>query len=89
MPNFRYQVIDAAGKKSEGIVEAASIGEATRKRKTDGKYISSLTLDRGTGLANMTIGSPMLKTKDLVLISRQPQNSFIQFLCTDQWIVDS
>ncbi len=71
MPNFRYQVIDSAGKKSEGIVEAASIGEATRKLKTDGKYISSLTLDRGSGLANMTIGSPMLKTKDLVLISRQ------------------
>ena len=71
MPNFRYQVIDATGKKSEGIVEAASIGEATRKLKTDGKYISSLTLDRGSGIANMTIGSPMLKTKDLVLISRQ------------------
>ena len=71
MPNFRYQVIDATGKKSEGIVEAASIGEATRKLKTDGKYISSLTLDRGAGIANMTIGSPMLKTKDLVLISRQ------------------
>ena len=71
MPNFRYQVIDSAGKKSEGIVEAASIGEATRKLKTDGKYISSLTLDRGSGLANMTIGSPMLKSKDLVLISRQ------------------
>ncbi len=71
MPNFRYQVIDGAGKKSEGIIEASSIGEATRKLKTDGKYISSLTLDRGTGLANINIGSPMLKTKDLVLISRQ------------------
>ena len=71
MPNFRYQVIDSAGKKSEGIIEAASIGEAARKLKTDGKYISSLTLDRGSGLANMTIGSPMLKSKDLVLISRQ------------------
>lgn len=71
MPNFRYQVIDAAGKKSEGIIEAASIGEATRKLKTDGKFISSLTLDRGSGLANITIGSPMLKVKDLVLISRQ------------------
>ncbi|MCR5340193.1 MAG: type II secretion system F family protein [Saccharofermentans sp.] len=71
MSNFRYQVIDSAGKKSEGIIEAASIGEATRKLKTDGKYISSLTLDRGSGLANMTIGSPMLKSKDLVLISRQ------------------
>ena len=71
MPNFRYQVIDSAGKKSEGIIEAATIGEATRKLKTDGKYISSLTLDRGSGLANINIGSPMLKTKDLVLISRQ------------------
>ena len=71
MSNFRYQLIDSAGKKSEGIIEAASIGEATRKLKTDGKYISSLTLDRGSGLANMTIGSPMLKSKDLVLISRQ------------------
>ena len=71
MPNFRYQVIDAAGKKSEGLIEAATIGEATRKLKTDGKYISSLTLDRGSGIANINIGSPMLKTKDLVLISRQ------------------
>jgi len=71
MPNFRYQVIDAAGKKSEGLIEAASIGEATRKLKTDGKYISSLTLDRGSGIANINIGSPMLKTKDLVLITRQ------------------
>ena len=71
MPNFRYQVIDGAGKKSEGIIEAASIGEATRKLKTDGKYISSLTLDRGSGIANINIGSPMLKTKDLVLITRQ------------------
>ena len=71
MPNFRYQVIDSAGKKSEGLIEAATIGEATRKLKTDGKYISSLTLDRGSGLANINIGSPMLKTKDLVLISRQ------------------
>ena len=71
MPNFRYQVIDAAGKKSEGLIEAASIGEATRKLKTDGKYISSLTLDRGSDLANINIGSPMLKSKDLVLITRQ------------------
>ena len=64
MSNFRYQVIDSAGKKSEGIIEAASIGEATRKLKTDGKYISSLTLDRGSGLANMTIGSPAARQQE-------------------------
>ena len=71
MANFRYQVVDATGKTTEGVVEAASIGEASRKLKADGKYVSSLTLDKGPGLANMEIGSPMLKTKDLVLITRQ------------------
>lgn len=71
MANFRYQVIDSNGKKSEGIIEATSIGEASRKLKSDGKYIASLSLDKGNGILNMQIGSPKLKTKDLVLITRQ------------------
>ena len=71
MANFRYQVVDANGKTTEGVLEAASIGEATRKLKSDGKYVSSLTLDKGPGLAGMEIGSPKLSTKDLVLITRQ------------------
>ena len=71
MANFRYQIIDSKGKMSEGIIEAASIGEASRKLKQDGKYIASLSLDKGKGLAGMEIGSPKLKTKDLVIISRQ------------------
>ncbi|MBR3340264.1 MAG: type II secretion system F family protein [Clostridiales bacterium] len=71
MANFRYQVIDANGKMSEGIIEATSIGEASRKLKGDGKFIASLSLDKGGGIMNMEIGSPKLGTKDLVLISRQ------------------
>ncbi len=71
MANFRYQIIDSKGKMSEGIIEAASIGEASRKLKQDGKYIASLSLDKGKGLAGIEIGSPKLKTKDLVIISRQ------------------
>ena len=71
MANFRYQVIDSSGKKSEGIIEATSIGEASRKLKSDGKYIASLSLDKGNSIWNMQVGSPKLKTKDLVLISRQ------------------
>ena len=71
MANFRYQIIDSKGKMSEGIIEAATIGEASRKLKQDGKYIASLSLDKGKGIANMEIGSPKLKTKDLVIISRQ------------------
>ena len=35
MANFRYQVIDSNGKKSEGIIEATSIGEASRKLKAE------------------------------------------------------
>jgi type IV pilus assembly protein PilC len=71
MANFRYQVIDSNGKTSEGIIEAASIGEASRRLKSDGKYIASLSLDKGTGLGSIQIGSSKLKSKDLVLISRQ------------------
>ena len=71
MANFRYQVIDSNGKMSEGIIEATSIGEASRKLKSDGKYIASLSLDKGKGIWNMEIGSPKLKTKELVMITRQ------------------
>ncbi|MCR5383239.1 MAG: type II secretion system F family protein [Saccharofermentans sp.] len=71
MANFRYQVIDANGKMSEGIIEASSIGEASRRLKADGKFIASLSLDKGGSIWNMDIGSPKLGTKDLVLISRQ------------------
>ena len=60
MANFRYQVIDSNGKMSEGIVEATSIGEASRKLKSDGKYIASLSLDKGKGILNMEIGSPFV-----------------------------
>lgn len=71
MANYAYQVVDAAGKKYEGVIEAASTSEASRKLKADGKYVAYLSLDKGPGLANLEIGSPKLKTKDLVLISRQ------------------
>ena len=71
MANFRYQVLDNAGKQSTGVVDAQSIADASRKLKQDGKYIASLSLDKGKGLASMEIGSPKLKTKDLVIISRQ------------------
>ena len=71
MANFRYQVIDSNGKMSEGIIEATSIGEASRKLKSEGKYIAGLSLDKGKGIMNMEIGSPKLKTKELVMISRQ------------------
>ena len=71
MPNFRYQVLDNAGKSSSGVIDAGSIADASRKLKADGKYIVSIELDRGQGLANMEIGSKRLNTKELVMISRQ------------------
>ncbi|HAW16006.1 MAG TPA: hypothetical protein DCW41_04805 [Clostridiales bacterium] len=71
MPNFRYQVLDASGKRSTGVIDAASMQDATRKLKGDGKFIASIELDKGTSLLNMEVGSKRLNTKELVLISRQ------------------
>ena len=71
MPNFRYQVLDEHGKSSSGVLDASSVADASRKLKADGKFIVSLELDKGQGLANMEIGSKRLNTKELVLITRQ------------------
>lgn len=71
MANFKYQVIDAAGKTSSGVIDANSMSEAARKLRADGKYVASLQLDKGPGLMNMELGSPKLSTKELVLITRQ------------------
>ena len=47
MPNFRYQVLDDAGKSTSGVLDAATISDASRKLKAEGKYIVSLELDKG------------------------------------------
>ena len=71
MANFRYQVLDNAGKQSSGVIDAQSIADASRKLKADGKYVLKVELDKGPGILNMEIGSKRLNTKELVLISRQ------------------
>ena len=71
MANFRYQVLDAAGKQSTGVVEAQSIADASRKLKAEGRYVLKVELDKGPGLMNLELGSKRLNTKELVLISRQ------------------
>ena len=71
MANFRYQVLDNAGKQSTGVVEAQSISDASRRLKAEGKYVLKVELDKGPGIMNMEIGSKRLNTKELVLISRQ------------------
>jgi len=71
MAKFKYEVIDAVGKTSTGTIEATNLNEATRLLKADGKFIASITLDNGPSLLNMEVGSPRLKTRDLVIISRQ------------------
>lgn len=71
MPNFRYQVLDDAGKSSTGVLDASSVADASRKLKADGKYIVSLELDKGQGLGNMEFGSKRLNTRELVMITRQ------------------
>ena len=71
MANFRYQVLDAAGKQSSGVIDAQSIADASRKLKAEGRYVLKVELDKGPGLMNLELGSKKLNTKELVLISRQ------------------
>ena len=71
MPKFKYEVVDAKGKVSQGVVEANSVNDASRLLKADGKYIASIKADTGSGLLSADLSNPKLKTKDLVIISRQ------------------
>ncbi|MCQ2482611.1 MAG: type II secretion system F family protein [Clostridia bacterium] len=71
MPKFNYQVVDANGKQTKGTLEANNLNDAARMLKADGKFVASLSLDRGTSILNKEVGSPRLKTKDLIIITRQ------------------
>jgi len=71
MPNFKYETIDSAGSSSKGVIDAPNINDASKTLRADGRYIASLAPDTGSSVLNMKIGSPRLKTKDLMLICRQ------------------
>ncbi|MBN1892549.1 MAG: type II secretion system F family protein [Clostridiales bacterium] len=71
MPNFKYEVIDAKGAISKGIIEAGSVADATKMLRADGKFVASMKQDTGTSIFNRNFGSPKLKTKDLLMICRQ------------------
>ncbi|MBO7424248.1 MAG: type II secretion system F family protein [Clostridia bacterium] len=71
MPKFKYEVVDAKGKMSTGFIEAGNVNDASRLLKADGKFIASIKADTGSSILNAEVGSPRLKTKDLVIISRQ------------------
>ena len=71
MPNFKYETIDSAGSSSKGVIEAPNKDEASKALRSDGRYIVALEPDKGGSILNMKIGSPKLKTKDLMIICRQ------------------
>jgi type IV pilus assembly protein PilC len=71
MAIFKYEIFDGAGKATKGIIEAPSIAEAQKMLRADGRYISSIAPDNGSSIMNLQIGSPRLKTKELVIICRQ------------------
>ena len=71
MPNFKYEVVDAAGRSSKGVIEAATINDASKMLRADGSFIASLEQDTGASILSMNVGSPKLKTKDLMIITRQ------------------
>lgn len=71
MPKFVYQVVDANGKLKKDKIEANSTAEAARMLKAEGKFITSIEVDNGPNFLNIELGSPKLKTKELIIITRQ------------------
>lgn len=71
MPSFKYETIDKSGKSFKGVIEAATLGDASKTLRADGRYISALAPNTGSSILSMQIGSQKLKTKDLVIICRQ------------------
>ena len=76
MPNFRYQVIDAAGKTSTGVIDAASMADASRKLRADGKFVASLKLDKGAGFLN--IGGKKKLKQNSIDVKRKPKLNLLK-----------
>lgn len=75
MGSFAYQAIDAAGKKTQGLVDAADAISATRQLRTKGLTVVKLKEGGKVSNANAEVKIPGVgggvKARDLTLFSRQ------------------
>ena len=82
MPQYLYTAVNASGKELKGKIVAASAEEATEALKKQQLFITSLkdadakkrtAAKKGSkgGMGNISIGTPVIKKKELVVLTRQ------------------
>ncbi len=82
MPQYLYTAVNAAGKEQKGKILAATPEEATEELKKQQLFITSLKdADakkrvvkkgvKGGGMGSISIGTPVIKRKELVVLTRQ------------------
>lgn len=82
MPQYIYTAVNASGKELKGKIVAASAEEATEALKKQQLFITSLkdadakkrtAAKKGGkgGMGNISIGTPVIKKKELVVLTRQ------------------
>ncbi len=83
MPQYIYTAVNASGKELKGKIVAASAEEATEILKKQQLFITSLKDadakkriaakkgGKGGGMGNISFGSPVIKKKELVVLTRQ------------------
>ena len=81
MPQYIYTAVNASGKEQKGKIVAASAEEATEILKKQQLFITSLkdadakkraAAKKGKGgMGNISIGTPVIKKKELVVLTRQ------------------
>ena len=83
MPKYNYTAVNASGKEQKGTIVAASPEEATELLKKQQLFITSLKDPeakkraaakkggKGGGMGAITIGTPVIKKKELVVLTRQ------------------
>ncbi|MBR2641922.1 MAG: type II secretion system F family protein [Lentisphaeria bacterium] len=81
MPQYIYTAVNASGKELKGKIVAASQEEATELLKKQQHFITSLkdpdakkrvAAKKGKGgMGNISIGTPVIKKKELVVLTRQ------------------
>ena len=83
MPKYNYTAVNASGKEQKGTIVAASPEEATELLKKQQLFITSLKDTdakkraaakkggKGSGMGSITIGTPVIKKKELVVLTRQ------------------
>lgn len=68
---FTYTALDKTGKRVSGGIDATSLAAAQSTLKNRGVRVLEVKAERKTGLGSISLGSPKVKLKDMMIFTRQ------------------